>query len=90
MSPSVETREGAQYSQPTLDFSVMENRAVGMGFMDLYFCCVFLSLSRSLDEQEARCRDGMGEGAGPAQSLYLDLIKQLIFRSLGCSPQKSK
>lgn len=42
---------------------------VGMGFTDLYFCCVFLSLLRSLDEQEARCRDGMGEGAGPAQSL---------------------
>lgn len=39
----------------------MENRTVGMGFTDLYFCCVFLSLLKSLDEQEARCRDGMGK-----------------------------
>lgn len=53
-----------------LDFSVMANRIMGMGFTDLCFCCVFLSLLRSLAEQEARCRDGMGEGVGPAQSLF--------------------
>lgn len=68
----------------------MENRTARMGFTDLCFRCIFLSLLRSLDEQEARCSDGIGGRRRSRSVPYLDLIKQLIFRSLACSSQKSK
>lgn len=43
-----------------------------------------------VDEQEARCSDGVGGRHRSCSVPYLDLIKQLIFRSLACSSPKSK